>query len=164
MLAASDVPQARGPLCGNSEFALNVRSENVRGDSCELPFVSTGRVSPFNEEDIARVTLAHVPAETLLVVRGISRHLCQVVNEEAAHRLSSDSADCANITSSLIKAMHGAFACRKHCRNLKTVLLMQQKQAELSSTPTCADEDMSALCLCAVYGTPYGTCTHCLGA
>ena len=85
----------------------------------------TSAVEPnaFMEDDISRIVLEYIPAQTLLVLRGVNCRLNQLVNDETTHRLNSDSADNQTDLNCFIKAMHGAFAFKKSCRNLKTVLV-----------------------------------------
>eukprot|EP00961_Rhodomonas_salina_P060477 811691-Rhodomonas_salina.3 len=126
VLEGEDRPISRDALgwCCNQKFSLNFLSNNMK-ENCKLStaFGTTRGVSPFAKEDIARITLAYIPLESLLIVREVNSHLRHFVNEEASFRLTSDSSAYQPDLNCLVKAMHGTFACRKGCRSLKTLLV-----------------------------------------
>mmetsp|Transcript_26108 Transcript_26108/g.52370 ORF Transcript_26108/g.52370 Transcript_26108/m.52370 type:complete len:175 (-) Transcript_26108:470-994(-) len=148
--------------CTVSKISLNFSSDNMK-ENCKLSLIRVPEKSPLEKEDIARILVAHLPLETLLLVRGVHSHLRHFVNEETWNRLNSDSTKANPDLNCRVRAMHGEYAVRRGCRSLKTLLLMQKtKEESVRSTSSSSDEEsFDLLCLCAVYGN--GSCTHCRG-
>jgi hypothetical protein len=125
LLNGEDCPislDAKGTHLLCSKGSLNFGSDNMQ-ENCKVCPEQAGKTCPLGKEDIARIALAHIPLEGLLLVRGVNSHLRHFVNEEASIRLNSQSSQAKPDLNCRVKAMHGTYAVRRGCRSLKTLLV-----------------------------------------